>query len=112
EIWLRRGGGPEVLGEAPAQVARDFGRAAIVVARRGRRPVHLGRELGREVEHQAAPQGRQADQTARLNEKARIGAHRRGPGFLVARMLHRAYDLNAPILWVGALVAQALEGNP
>src|SRR5205085_447293 len=29
-----------------------------------------------------------------------------------ARVLHRAHDLDAPILRVGALVAQALEGNP
>src|SRR5204862_905812 len=93
-------------------VAGDLGRAAIVVPRRGRRALHLGGELGREVEHETPPQGAQADQAARLYEKARVGAHRWGPGLLVARVLYRAQHLDAPVLRVGALVAQALEGDP
>src|SRR2546422_5687770 len=102
----------EVLGDAPAQIARDFGRAAIVVARRGGSAVHLGGELGREVEHEAAPQVAEADQATRLNEKARVGADRGGPGLLVPRVLHGAQDLDGPILGVGALIAETLEGNP
>src|SRR6266436_2035497 len=70
------------------------------------------RNLGCEVEHQTAPQRAETDQAARLNEEARVGADRGGPGFLVTRVLHRPYDLEAPILGVGALIAQALEGDP
>src|SRR5206468_9096523 len=97
---------------APTTPGYDFGRAAIVVARRGGGAVRLGGELGREVEHQAAPQVAETDQATRLNEKARVGADRGGPSLLVPRVLHGAQDLDAPILGVGALIAETLEGNP
>src|SRR5207247_8718714 len=111
---VRVGGGreAEVLGDAPAQIARAFGRAAIVVPRRGGGAVHFGGELRCEVEHQATPQVAEADQATRLNEKARVGADRGRPGLLVPRVLYGAQDLNPPILWVGALIAETLEGNP
>src|SRR5438445_304941 len=51
-------------------------------------------------------------QAGRLDEKARVGADRGGPGFFVARVLHRPHDLEAPVLGVGALIAQALERDP
>ena len=48
---------------------------------------------------------------ARLNEKAGAGAHGGRPGVLVPVVLGDALDLQPPVLRIGALVAQALEGD-
>ena len=47
----------------------------------------------------------------RLNEEAGVGAHRGRPGVFIAAVLGDALDLQPPILRIGALVAQALEGD-
>ena len=111
EVGVRRRRDAQVLRHAPAQVPRDFGRAAIVVARGGGSAVHLGGEFRGDIEHQTAPQLGEPDGAARLDQEARVGAHGGGPGVLVARVLDDAHDLQAPILRVGALVAEALEGD-
>jgi len=111
EVGVRGGRDGEVLRHPPAQVAAEFRGAGVVIPPGARRAIDFRRELGSEVEHDAALQPREADEAARLDEETGVGAHRRGPRLLVPRVLHDAHDLEAPVLRVGALVAEALQGN-
>ena len=72
----------------------------------------MRRELGIQVEHQAAVQVGEPGELARLDQEARAGAHHRRPGVLVAGVLGDPHHLQPPVLRIGALVADALEGNP
>src|SRR5207245_4847902 len=112
EVGIRGGRDAEVLGDAPAEIAAELRCAGVIVPRGARGSIDFRGELRGEVEYHAALQRREADEAARLNKETGVGTHRRGPRLLVARVLHHARDLEAPVLWVGALVAQALQGNP
>ena len=76
---------------------------------RDRRAVHVGRELGVHVHDQTAPQPGEPAQAARLDQVARAGAHGGRPVVLVPGVLGDPDDLEAPVLRVGALIADALE---
>jgi len=112
EVGVDGGVQPQILRDAPAQVPADFGCGAVQIVGRARLSDDLGGEFRVEVHHQTALQTGESHEPPRLDQEARAGAHRRRPGVFVPGMLGDAHHLERPTLWVGALVAQALERNP
>ena len=96
--------------EAPRHVEADL-RCGVVRPGAGavRRAVQPAGRDRVQLEQQAAVQVGESFEAPRLGEERRVGAHRRSPRVLVARVLDLADHVDPPALRVGGLIADALE---
>src|SRR5262249_495346 len=97
---------------APTHVAANLRtRMRVAPAGRSRRAGCLARRHRIQVEHQPAIESLETVERTRLRKERRVRAFGRGPGILIAGMLHLTDDIDVPALHVDRLVFETLERN-